>query len=97
MQRPLYSTDRLVLGTVNASWKWEIDAGTLAAIIQTGETDEWLCHLATFFSEVSASLILDFAEGHGIDMATLATSYAKVKSLTNEFNTDLEASFAAMG
>ncbi len=46
------SIDRLVLGTVNASYRTELDAGQLARAILIADVDTKLPHLATFFGEV---------------------------------------------
>ncbi|MBR9972108.1 hypothetical protein [Magnetospirillum sulfuroxidans] len=84
MRRLPNSTDNLVLGTVNAPWKRAIDAETLATQIKEGKTDEWLCHIATFFTEVSPSLIDDFAEAHSIDQEKLMVTYKKIKEETGD-------------
>ena len=86
MRRSLNGIDNLVLGTVNAPWKRTIDAETLARQIKEGKTSEWLCHMATFFAEVSPPLIADFAEAHSIDQETLMASYKKIKGITGEYN-----------
>lgn len=90
------SIDNLVLGTVNASWKHAIDAETLAFAVGAGEVDGWMVHLATFFSEVRSGLILAFATAHGISLAALSATYAKVKVMTGEFNLPLEAAFVQL-
>ena len=91
MARALASTDNLVLGTVNAPYKRDIDAELLATRVRNGDPTGWLSHLASFFSEVSADLILDFADGHRIDRKALLTAYNEVKKQTGEFNTALES------
>lgn len=83
--------DSLVLGTVNASWKRSIDAEQLTATLKAGVEGDWLVHLATFFCEVRAGLIHDFAVAHGISTADLAASYALVRARTGERNLELEA------
>ena len=85
------SIDNLVLGTVNASWKREIDAATLAALMKAGKVDGWLVHLATFFGEVRSQLILLFADAHGVSKADLFLTYSKVKVMTGEANLSLES------
>lgn len=87
---PVTRIDNLVLGSVNASWKRSIDADTLAQAIASGDADEWLVHLATFFSEVRAALIVDFATSHGISSTELAASYVQIRDQTGERNTGLE-------
>jgi hypothetical protein len=91
-----HSVDNLVLGTVNASLKWQIDAETLAGMIIAGQVDAHLPHLATFYAEVSSGLILAFAAAHGIDDATLRNSYALVEDRTGEVNLSLEGHFLAL-
>lgn len=76
--------DNLVLGTVNASWKRCIEADVLARAIIDNETDEWLCHLATFFGEVRRGLILEFAEVHEIPIERLLACHEIVKAKTGE-------------
>lgn len=82
--------DNLVLGTVNAPWKRSIDADTLATGISTGQIDDWLPHMATFFGEVRASLIVEFACAHGISRLSLATCYESVIVRTGERNFEFE-------
>jgi methylaspartate ammonia-lyase len=92
------SIDRLVLGTVNASYRTELDAGQLARAILIADVDTKLPHLATFFGEVNDKLILAFAASHGISQAKLRIAYKAVKKITGETNKDLERDFAnAMG
>ena len=91
------SIDNLVLGTVNASWKHAIDAETLADTIATAQIDGWLVHLATFFGEVRSGLILAFANAHHISVPVLMAAYVKVKALTGETNTALEADLVKLG
>lgn len=76
--------DNLVLGTVNAPWKRSIDADALTRAIINNETDEWLCHLATFFGEVRRGLILEFAEAHEIPSDNLLACYEIIKTRTGE-------------
>lgn len=90
MRRSPKSTDNLVLGTVNAPWKRAIDAETLSRQIKEGNTSDWLCHIATFFSEVSPSLITEFAAAHSIDRETLIAAYQKVREETGEANSTLD-------
>lgn len=91
------SVDNLVLGTVNAPWKRNIDADALACAVSTGQVEGWLVHVATFFSEVRSGLILAFAKSHHISAPALLAAYAKVKALTGEANDTLEADLVAMG
>ncbi len=74
------AVDNLVLGTVNSPWKTLIDAETLVARLSSGGADEWLPHLATFFGEVRAELILAFAVHHAVPADTLRASYIAVQS-----------------
>jgi hypothetical protein len=82
---------RLVLGTVNAPWKRSIDAVTLAALLNSGQTQDWLPHLATFFTEVRAELVVAFALAHGVQAGALKGSYVGVRGATGERNSELEA------
>ena len=92
------SIDRLVLGTVNASYRTELDAEQLARAILLADIDTKLPHLATFFGEVRDKLILAFAASHGISQAKLKAAYKAVKKITGETNKGLERDFAhAMG
>ena len=83
-------TDRLVLGTVNASLRREIDADTLAALLRSASTTTHLPWLAVFFSEVSATLVMEFAVHHGIGHEELGLAYQKVREATQETNRALE-------
>ena len=90
--------DYLVLGTVNASWRAEVDAHALAeAILGDTAASPWVRHAGTFFSEVRTGLILEFAQNHRIPLGVLASSYAAVKGRTQEQNKELEEYFVAMG
>jgi hypothetical protein len=88
------SVNSLVLGTVNSSYRRSIDADLLASSVAGGAPGPWLSHLATFFTEVRPHLILAFARLHGIGMGDLERCYSAVKTLTGEFNRELEAEFA---
>lgn len=88
--------DRLVLGTVNASFKRSLDAETLAESVKTADLDGWLPHVATFFVEVKPHLVLAFAEAHGITIAALERAYVKIKALTGEFNKALDAELSRL-
>ena len=87
------AVDNLVLGTVNSPWKTSIDADTLAARLISCGVDKWLPHLATFFGEVRAELILAFAFHHGIPSDALKASYAAVHEATGERNPGLDELF----
>lgn len=92
------SIDRLVLGTVNASYRTQLDADQLAKAILFAEVDTKLPHLATFFGEVREKLILAFAVSHGISKNKLGATYKAVKTITGEANKGLERDLAhAMG
>lgn len=92
------SIDRLVLGTVNASYRTELDADQLAKAILLAEVDTKLPHLSTFFGEVTEKLILAFAASHGISRIKLKAAYKAVKTITGETNKGLERDLAhAMG
>ena len=83
--------DKLVLATVNAPYKRDIVASTLAECLIEADPGDWLVHVATFFSDVSARLILAFAASHGISRIKLAQAYSAMKAKTGEFNLELEA------
>ena len=85
------TVDKLVLATVNAPYKRSIDAATLAASLDNLESDQWLVHVATFFTDVAPELVFKFAKRHGISRAKLARTYLATKSLTGEQNRELEA------
>ena len=83
--------DKLVLATVNAPYKRDIAASTLAACLHKADTSEWLVHVATFFTDVSPALIFAFSASHGISRIKLAEAYLAMKAKTGELNLDLEA------
>jgi hypothetical protein len=83
--------DNLVLGTVNAPWKTAISAEDLAHLVDAGQVDEHLLHLASFFGEVRPELILAFAEAHGISRLALRRTYNLVRVRTGEENNALTA------
>ncbi len=89
--------DGLVLGTVNAPWKRSIDAVGLTRAITEQQTDAWLVHLATFFTEVRCGLILSFARAHNIGLSSLSAAYSCIKDATGESNAMLEAEFVRLG
>jgi len=89
--------DELVLGTVNAPWKRMLNAEQLGRAVATGEFEGCLPHLATFFAEVSPTLVIRFARQHGISLVDLAVAYRQVKTLTGEANTALESLIVGMG
>jgi hypothetical protein len=88
------AVDRIVLGTVNSSWKHVINVDTLVSVIrEPQQADQWLPHVATFFAEVRPDTVLQFASYHHVPVRTLKRSYAWVKSRTGEHNRALEAEF----
>ncbi len=82
--------DRLVLTTVNAPYKRDIDAAALSECLARAELGEWPVHLASFFTEVDPKLVLAFAASHGISGVALAKAYAAMKGATGERNPELE-------
>ncbi|WP_207456547.1 hypothetical protein [Azospirillum sp. SYSU D00513] len=90
------SIDNLVTGTVNAPWKRSLSAPVLAAMITDVDVEEWLPHLATFFTEVRPHLVLGFAQNHAIPSDALLKSYSRVKALTGEANGVLEGELAKL-
>jgi len=90
------AVDALVLGTVNAPYKRSISAGELAQALASGNLRNWLVHVATYFTDVRPTLIIEFAEVHGIRHVELENVYATVKRTTGERNPDLEAALVAL-
>lgn len=88
--------DRLVLGTVNASFRETLDAETLAESVKKADVETWMSHVATFFTEVKPHLILAFAEAHGIAINALIQTYSKIKALTGESNKALDAELSGL-
>src|ERR1043166_5507545 len=82
---------QVVFATVNASYKRDITASTLTECLLREDADDWLVHVATFFTDVSPALILSFAASHGITKVKLKRAYLAVKSKTGEVNLDLES------
>ena len=85
------AVDRLVLATVNAPYKRDIDVATLLRCIAEAKLDGWPVHVATFFTDLTPHLVLGFAGNHGISEAKLAEAYRAMKAETGEQNLDLEA------
>jgi hypothetical protein len=85
------AVDKLVLSTVNAPYKREITTLVLKECLIKAEPGTWAVHVATFFTDVSPSLILRFSESHGIPKSMLAEAYSAIKTITGESNADLEA------
>jgi len=90
------AVDKLVLATVNAPYRRSIDATTLRDCLATLDLDQWLVHVATFFTDVTPQLVFKFGDRHGISRSKLARAYRAVKRKTGERNLDLEADLGAM-
>jgi PHD/YefM family antitoxin component YafN of YafNO toxin-antitoxin module len=90
------AVDKLVLATVNAPYKRTIDAATLKACLANLNLDQWLVHVATFFTDVAPELVFKFADQHGISRSKLASAYLIMKKKTGEQNPDLEADLVPM-
>jgi hypothetical protein len=90
------AADQLVVGTVNAPYRREIDAETLAALLASGEPGGWLVHLATLFTDVRPELVIRFAAGRGIPASQVAAVYERIKDLTGERNLALEDAFSRL-
>jgi hypothetical protein len=88
--------DAVVLGTVNAPYKSSMSASKLASVLATGNTDNWLVHVSTFFTDVRPALVIDFATNHGIQRLQLERVYASVKLATGERHLALEEAFVAL-
>jgi hypothetical protein len=84
------SVDALVTGTVNAPYRRAIDSKILAEFLTSGDVQEWLVHVAIFFTDVKPGLVLSFASQHGIGAANLRNVYRAVKAKTGERNIELE-------
>ena len=84
------AVDKLVLATVNAPYKRDISATILQECIANAEFDEWLVHVATFFTDVAPDLVFAFASSHGISKLKLAQAYLVMKTKTGERNPNLE-------
>lgn len=84
------SIDRLVLGTTNAPYRRTIEAADLVARLTSRDWQNWIAHVATFFTEVRPELVLEFARLHAIPIQDLAASYRSMKSATGESNPALE-------
>jgi hypothetical protein len=85
------AVDKLVLATVNAPYKRAITAASLRDCLAEGNPGAWLVHLATFFTDVSPSLIVRFATSHDVSVSELARAYSAIKTATGESNPKLEA------
>ena len=88
--------DELVLSTVNAPYRERIGAEELARCVRTGDLGTWKIHVATFFADVRAGLVLSFARRHDIDLETLARTYQFVRQETCERSLDLEVEFVRL-
>ena len=90
------AVDKLVLATVNAPYKRSIDAATLRNCLAKHDLDQWLVHIATFFTDVASELVFKFADQHGISRSALAKAYLAMKKKTGERNPDLETDLVPM-
>ncbi len=93
---PGRSVDKLVLSAVNAPYRRSIAAQTLAACLADAVFDGWIVHVATFFTDLSPDLVVDFAAQHGISNADLSRSYSAIKRRTGESNPRLETKLASL-
>ena len=83
--------DQLVLGTTNAPYRRTMNATDLVARLTSRDWQNWIAHVATFFTEVRPELVLEFARLHAIPIRDLAASYRSMKSATGESNPALES------
>lgn len=90
------NVDKLVLGTVNASWKKEVSGDALALKISQSDLSDFLPHIVTFFTEVAPYLVLSFCEKHGIEKSALLKTYDALKALTGEQNISLESALGGL-
>ena len=88
--------DKLVLATVNAPYRRKIGGQTLAGCLANARADGWTVHVATFFTDVSPRLVLEFAKAHGVSKSDLARTYFAVKRGTGEQNPDWEAALGSL-
>jgi hypothetical protein len=86
--------EAIVLSVVNAPYKLAITALMLARCLSRGSLGAWPAHIATFFTEVDAELVLAFAERHGIPRHKLGEAYAAMKAKTGETNPEIEVALA---
>ena len=87
--------DRLALSTVNAPYKCQIDAETLANCVLSASQGAWEVHVATFFVDVRPELVIAFAEQHGIDREALSRCYITLRDRTVERSPALRTSCAS--
>jgi hypothetical protein len=86
--------EAIVLSVVNAPYKLAITALMLARCLSRGSLGAWPAHIATFFTEVDAELVLAFAERHRIPRHKLGEAYAAMKAKTGETNPEIEVALA---
>lgn len=91
-----WAMDRLVLATVNAPYKRNIDAVTLVDRLAAASLGDWTVHVATFFTDVTPDLVFGFADRHGISKPKLAEAYLAMKARTGERNPALEDMLAPL-
>jgi hypothetical protein len=89
-------SDMLVLGTVNAPFKREIDLASLIFCLKTGKVSPWLVHIVTFLTEVEPGLVFRFANAHGIPASQIALVYRDVKTATGMQNLNMEVSLVSL-
>lgn len=82
--------DQLVLATTNAPYRRTINSTDLIARLTSRDWQNWIAHVATFFTEVRPELVLQFARLHAIPIQDLAASYRSMKSATGESSPALE-------
>jgi hypothetical protein len=90
------AVDDLVLATVNAPYTRCINAAMLADSIAKVEIDDWLVHIANFFTSVRPELVIEFAASHGISEDSVARAYVAASHATGMRNPDLESALAPM-
>jgi hypothetical protein len=88
--------DKLVLATVNAPYRRSISGQTLAECLAAARPNGWTVHVATFFTDVTPRLVLEFAEGHGLSRSDLAQAYFAIKRETGQQNPALEAELGSL-
>jgi hypothetical protein len=88
--------DMLVLATVNAPYRRSISAAALADSIASTDINEWLVHVANFFTSLRPALVFEFAASHGISNASVGRTYDAVSRATGMRNPDLEIALGSV-
>jgi hypothetical protein len=83
--------DRLVLNTVNAPWRRQIDALALTACLEGARPmGRWSEHVRTFFEDVPREAMFRFFVAHRISPRAVLCSYRNLVSPSKHAHGDLE-------